>query len=576
MVFYSGQEAGGRPLSIDIPTALPGDEHVTRYELLLIEADSGIVKRVERPPLHAVRMYDTPFSAGLAWWSADGERIYVADIERGEKSVEIIEVNGSSGAARSVFTEESVSYLELSVDVYGPTLARFLPATEELLWYSERSGNGHLYLYDLKSGRLKRQVTEGDWRVRSVLSVDEARRDVLLLAAGLKDGLDPYLRTPCVASLDYGVIRPLCDDDNDHIIWSHDDYALLVLAISGGDNRDISGVSPRGDRLIETVAKIGAFPRTVIRSRCGEVIAEVERATPKHLAQDWEWPIPFEAVAADGQTPIFGLLFKPPPALLSERTPIIDYIYGGPQLSFVPKSAFADPFSDFIFAVPAALSRLGFAVTVIDGRGSAYRDRKFREHSFGALERASDVDDHVAALNQLARQHPWIDLNRVGVTGFSGGGYGAALAAFRRPDVFKVAVACSGNYDQRLFWHSWGERYQGAQSVEQFSAQAASTYAAGLRGKILFIHGLLDSGCHPAGLFQLLQSLIEHNKDYDLFVMPNVAHEVPGIAERRRFDYFVRHLLNETPPTNVSIATDIDLWKPRLAAAMAARSGATS
>lgn len=142
-----------------------------------------------------------------------------------------------------------------------------------------------------------------------------------------------------------------------------------------------------------------------------------------------------------------------------------------------------------------------------------------------------------------------MDLDRVGVTGFSAGGYLAALAALRYGDFFKVAVAVAGNYDQRLFWHTWGERYHGLFDPDLYRAQAARTYAAGLEGRLLFIHGLMDSGCHPAGLFQLIQALIEKNKNFDLVLLPTIAHDLPDYGIRRRLDYFVTHLFGATPPS---------------------------
>ena len=200
----------------------------------------------------------------------------------------------------------------------------------------------------------------------------------------------------------------------------------------------------------------------------------------------------------------------------------------------------------------ACLAQLGGFAVVLDGRGSAMRERSFRHASLGAVHTASNLDDHEAAIRQLAELHP-IDLDRVGMTGFSGGGYATALAAFTHGDFFKVTVAGAGNYDQALFWHGWGERYHGAYDPELYAQQAAASYASGLQGRLMLIHGLLDGGCHPTGLFNVVQALNDANKDYDLVLLPQIAHGSNGYADRRRLDHFVTHLFGGEPPKGATI-----------------------
>jgi dipeptidyl-peptidase 4 len=175
-------------------------------------------------------------------------------------------------------------------------------------------------------------------------------------------------------------------------------------------------------------------------------------------------------------------------------------------------------------------------------RGITGRDRDFRESVVGHLELTSNLEDHVHVIRTLADSDPGIDLGRVGVTGFSGGGFLAAHAALRHGDLYKVAAACSGNYDQAVFWKTWGERYLGRYDPETYAAQAARTYASGLTGKLLLIHGMMDKGVHPAGMFQLLDALIRADKDPDVLVLPAAAHEVNDYAWRRIMKYFDAHL----------------------------------
>lgn len=195
-----------------------------------------------------------------------------------------------------------------------------------------------------------------------------------------------------------------------------------------------------------------------------------------------------------------------------------------------------------------ALAELGFVVSIIDGRGTAERDHAFHTASYGHIDMASNLEDHIAALRELAATRPYLDLDRVGIYGFSGGGYMTANALLRYPDFYKVGVAGGGNYDQRLFWQTWGERYQDLVDGDNYAAQATSQYVDGLRGHLMFIHGLMDHGVHPGGLFQLTQALMDANKRFDLVLFPRAAHELPGYGVGRMWDYFVEHLAGQTPP----------------------------
>lgn len=538
---------GGRPQVSSNLTSLPADAKATEFRMLAVEVASGRQVEARYPRLSAVRMNDTPFSAALAWWSADSRTAYFVDIERGEKAAHVVAFDVESGQCRVVFSERSDTPLELSVVVYAPALVFPLPGSDELLWYSERSGRGHLDLVDLRSGAVRQAVTRGDWQVREVLAVDAARREVFFLAGGIAADVDPYLRKPCIAHLDTGALRVLSDAPGDHIVWRADQFELTVVRLLGDDPSAVCGLSPSGEYFVETIGAIDRLPETVLRRRDGGFVALLEQAEDRGLPADWRWPQAVSLVAADGVTAVQGLLFAPhKPA--GDKAPLIDLVYGGPQVSFVPKSAFADTLIPGTFQEALALAALGAWVLVLDGRGTAYRERAFRQASYGALQKASNLEDHVAAIRQLAEREPAIDLDRAGITGFSGGGYLTALAALRHGDFFKVAVAGGGNYDQALFWHSWGERYHGPYDETLYRQQAAKTYAAGLCGKLLLVHGLLDGGCHPAALFQLVQALIEQHKDVDLVALPRARHEWTGYGHRRRLDYFVRHLFGETPP----------------------------
>lgn len=538
--------------------SLPGDPHVTAFRIVAIHVATGRQVEARYPDLAAVRMNSSPIGAGLCWWAKDGDRAYFVDIERGEQRAHVVEFDARTGATRIVFTESSDTYVEVGPNVYAPALIAPLPATNELLWYSERDGRGHLYLYDLATGDLRNPVTAGPWQVREILHVDAGRREVLFLAGGIAEAETPYVTKPCIASLDGGAVRILSDLPGDHRLWRQGELNLAIKKLDGLDPIHVSAVSPGGDYFVESVSTVTDPPVTYLRKRDGSEIALLERAAA-NLPAGWQDPEPVRCKAADGTTDTFGLLFKPLGYDPEGHYPIVDFIYGGPQLSNVPHSHFACGTIDGQRYLDAAhLAAIGAFVLILDGRGTANRERSFRTASHRAAHTASDLEDHIAALTQLAGSRPQIDLGRVGITGFSAGGYMTAHAALRFGDFFKVAVAGGGNYDQALFWHSWGERYHGAFEPDHYAAQAAKTYASGMTGRLLLIHGLMDEGCHPAGLFQLVQALIEAGKDPDLVLLPRGTHDWTGYGARRRWDYLARHLMNGEPVVSLPFEREID------------------
>lgn len=540
--------SGGRSVAASVRTSLPGDARVTTFRFLIIDVDTGRAIEPRYPHSPVVRMASSPIAAGLCWWSADSRKVYFIDIERGEKKVHVVEVDIATGGATEIFSETAATYVEVGANVYTPAVIAPLPGSGELVWYSERSGRGHLYLYDLRNGGLKRAITHGAWQVREILDVDADKREVFFIAAGINPAEDPYICKPCIVNIDTGALRIVSNSPGEHFVWRKGEYGVIAGGMFHGIAPErISGLAPSGKYFVETVGDATRLPETVLRNREGQKIAIVERADANFPA-GWEWPEPVELLADDGKTPIYGLLFKPFDFDPAKTYPLIDYIYGGPQVAHVPKQAFGDIVQTSAYSTGLSFAAIGTYCLILDGRGTAYRERAFREASHGATELASNLKDHIAGIRQLANKHPAIDLSRVGITGFSGGGYMTAIAALRYGDFFKVAVAGGGNYDQALFMNSWGERYHGPYDEEHYAKQAAKSYADGLCGKLLFVHGLMDHGCHPASLFQLIQALIDANRDFDLVALPRAGHDMTGYGLRRRLDYFITHLLGETPP----------------------------
>ncbi len=557
VIDFAPADGSIRPRVVDYRQALPGDEHVTRFRMTVIDTDTGKQTPIHYPDVAAARMNDTPFGGNRAWWSADSTAVYFVDILRGEREARVVTAARDSGLARVVFRETTDTYLELGSNVYMPTFVVPLPESSEFVWYSEKSGWGHLYLHDAETGKEKRALTAGDWLVRDVLGVDRAGRELFVAIGGRRADVNPYFREVARVNLDTAALTLLSSGDDDRLVLSPGDFSLLLLTVWGEDPARVSGLSPGAAFHVETRQRADRPNVTALMSADGEEIIILESGTPHALPDGQRWPEPFSVTAADGETDIRGLLLKPADFDERRRYPVIDYIYGGPQVANVPKASFSTS-SSLSLDSAASLAELGFVVVILDGRGTTERSRAFHETSYGRLQTASNLEDHIAGIRQLAERFPYLDLERVGITGVSGGGYMAARGMLKFPEFFKVGVSIAGNHDQRLFWHSWGERYQGLPAGENYLEQANLTHAGNLQGKLLFIHGMLDYGVHPGGLFQLTQALMDANKVFDLVLMPQAGHALPGYGMVRMWDYFVRHLGGMEPPTGFSAKASSD------------------
>lgn len=561
-VDYAPADGSTTELVHEARWARPGDAHVPEAHVYAIGVASKQVVVARYNTIPAVRMLDGLADIGLAWWSDDSDHAWMIDVERGEQQAHVVAFDTSTGHCRRVFSEKTRGHLELGASVYLRTNVHPVRHTHELIWPSERSGQSHLFLYDLADGAMKRQLTRGSWRVVDVVHVDSKRRVVFFTASNLAETENPYDRVLCKVSLDGGEPQVLTPESGDHDVLSRCGLAWMMLGMIHEDDDQAAGISPDGDFFVDTFGSPGTPLTSVLRNAAGELVMPLHSTDVSTLGARWTWPEPFSAMASDGKTVLRGLLLRPADFDLDRKYPVIDHIYGGPQTEQVPKTALRMEDRGTL-ATGLALTELGFVVVLIDGRGTTGRSREFHEHSYGAVQRASDIDDHVAVIEQLAGRHAFLDLARVGITGFSGGGYATAHAMLSRPDFFKVGVASSGNYDQRVFWHGWGERYHGRVDGANYDDQSLTPLAKRLEGKLLFTHGLLDGGCVLAGLFQLTQALQDAHKDFDVVLEPRKQHELGGFGLRKTWDFFIRHLAGEMPPPAAELRTGFELLTDR-------------
>ncbi|MEO7683516.1 MAG: prolyl oligopeptidase family serine peptidase, partial [Gemmatimonadaceae bacterium] len=316
-------------------------------------------------------------------------------------------------------------------------------------------------------------------------------------------------------------------------------------------------ISPNGRYLIDSWSKPDVPATSVLRDASGRSVMSLAKSDISRLvAAGWKPPISIVTKARDGKTDLYGLMFLPTNFDSTRKYPIINRGYPGPQGGSVGSRSFSAARDD-----RQALAELGFVVISVDGMGNPGRSKTFHDAYYGAMGRDNTLPDQVAAMKELASRHSWIDLTRTGIYGHSGGGFLAADAMFRYPDFFKVGIAESGNHDQRNYEDDWGERYQGllvrrGSGPDNYDAEANQNLAKNLKGHLLLAHGTMDDNFPPGNTELVVDALIKANKDFDLLMIPNARHgygSASNYMTRRRWDYFVRHLLKAEPPKEYEI-----------------------
>jgi dipeptidyl-peptidase-4 len=511
---------------------LPGDSVVQMLSRVVIDVASGQVIRLRMAPdFHRGSIGDNITMADYNW-SPDGTKLALVSTSRDHKSATFRMADAVTGEVKTLFDETVPTHYE------SRTGWRVLWPTHEIVWYSQRDDWGQLYLYDLNTGTLKNKITTGDGPVSAISHIDEKTRTIWYAAMGREANQDPYYthfyrtgldgRTPQVS---------LTPDVGDHSMQ----------------------LSPDGKYLVDTYSSPDVPPVVALRDANGKLVMPLEKMDiSKLLATGWKPPIPVKAMAADGITPLYGMMFRPTNFDQAKKYPIINNAYPGPQSGSVGSRAFATARGD-----KQALAELGFIVVSIDGRGTPGRSKSFHDAYYGRMGRDNTLPDQVAAMKDLAKQYPGIDIDKAAMWGHSGGGFIAADAMFRYPDFFKVGIAESGNHDQRVYEDDWGERYQGLvtrnpDGTDSYDIEANQTFAKNLKGHLLLAHGTMDNNVPPNNTLLVVEALIKANKDFDLIMLPNQPHGYGTMSNymmRRRWDYFVKWLLDAEPPHEYEIKT---------------------
>jgi dipeptidyl aminopeptidase/acylaminoacyl peptidase len=519
---------------------LPGDDVVTTIQRVIINVDGPKVVRLQMPAdQHRSTLCDHIICRGSEWadvqWTPDSNRLVFVSTSRDHKVEQLRIADAGTGAIREVMQEKADTQYESG---QGRVNWRYLPDSNEMIWFSERDNWGHLYLYDFATGKLKNQITSGEWGVLQLLRVDEKNRTLYFTAVGRESGRDAYFT---------------------HLYKIGFDGKKLTLLTPEDGNHDVT-LSASGRLFVDNYSKPDVPPVSVVRDADGKLIGTLEKADVSRLqAAGWQPPVPFTVKARDGVTDLYGLMFKPTNLDPNKKYPIINHIYPGPQGGSVGSRSFSAARGD-----TQALAELGFIVVEIDGMGNPTRSKKFHDVYYGNLG-DNTLPDQVSGMKQLAQKYPWIDLDRAGIYGHSGGGYATADAMFRYPDFFKVGISEAGNHDNRNYEDDWGERYHGllerkADGTTNYDDQANQNIAKNLKGHLLLAHGTMDDNVPPSNTLLVVNELIKANKDFDLLLLPNRRHGFGNepYMVRRRWDYFVRYLLGAEPPQGYELHPPAD------------------
>ena len=546
MYLYSTQV--GHPELDAWKYALPGDEHIFLIERVIIHLE-------EKPRLVRLKMSPDPHRSTTSdhvagrngrfldvEWSADSQQLAFVSSSRDHKLAQLRVANPETGVVRDVFSESVSTYYESGV---GSANWRVLDERNEFIWFSEKSDWGHLYFHDLTNGQFKRQVTSGEWSVLEIQQVDGENELIYFIGSNREPG-DPYYSYLYRVSFDGSNLVNLTPELGHHAInWS--DSASYFTDTWSTPTRPA---------------------KSVVRDRDGEIITKLEETDISALLEaGWVAPIPFKVKARDQQTDLYGLMYQPSNLDKTQSYPVLNYLYPGPQTGSVGSRAFQASRRD-----KQALAELGFVVVEVDAMGTPGRSKSFHDAYYGNMG-DNGLPDQISAIRQLAERYAWLDVDRVGIWGHSGGGFASTAGILRYPEFYKVAVSSAGNHDNRNYADDWGEKWQGlletysetnttngdGEVATSYDNQANQLLVEKLEGKLLLAHGMMDTNVHPTSTMLVVEALIEAEKDFDLLMLPNAGHRFGNSRYfmKRRWDYFVEHLQNIDPPVGFTFADNI-------------------
>jgi dipeptidyl aminopeptidase/acylaminoacyl peptidase len=530
--------ANPRPELETYKYTMPGEENYTQYELWVFDMDKKEGKQID-----VKRFNDQSISIARAnlshkerlkdyvpsmWLSDTSDKLFFTRRSRDMKKLDICLANTETGEVKELVEDRMNTYVE-------PNRLHIVNNGKELIHWSERDGWAHLYLYNA-NGQLKNQITSGPWHCSGIEKVDAKNRVIYFWANGREKDENPYY---------------------DHLYRVNFDGSNLQLLNKGNFTHDME-MSDSFKYFVNNYSRVNTAPKSEIRDSYGKKVMDLETADLSNLfAAGYKFPEPFKAKAADGITDIYGVMYKPFDFDSTMRYPIIEYVYPGPQTEAVNTkfSARMDRTDRF--------AQLGFVVITLGNRGGhPNRSKWYHNYGYGDL-RDYGLADKKYVVEQLAAQHQFIDIEKVGICGHSGGGFMSTAALCQYPDFYKVAVSSAGNHDNSIYNRWWSEKHHGI--MEKIDKEGNSKFiyeieknpqlAKNLKGKLLLTTGDIDNNVHPGNTIRMANALMKAKKRFDIFFMPGQRH---GYGEFREYffwlkaDYFCKHLIGD-----YSISTDI-------------------
>ncbi|MFN7928101.1 MAG: DPP IV N-terminal domain-containing protein [Blastocatellia bacterium] len=506
----SSPDDQNQPKYFTMDYAKPGDS---------LDQPTPVVINVEskKPFVVDNALFPNPYSLTRLEWRKDSRTVTFEYNQRGHQIYRVIEVDAATGKPRAAISEEPQTFFCYSGKKYRNDLAD----GKEIIWMSERDGWNHLYLMDGATGKVKNQITKGNWVVRGVEKVDEAKRQIIFQASGMYAGKDPYFIHYYRINFDGTGLTALTEGDGNHQVAFSADMKFYVDTWSRVDQASTSELRSTAD---------------------GKVLTELERGDVTELKKaGWRPPEVFTSLARDGKTEIWGVIYRPANFDPLKKYPVVENIYAGPQGSFVPKVY--TPWNPM-----QSLAELGFIVVQIDGMGTNNRSKAFHDVAWKNLGDAG-FPDRILWHQAVAAKYRYYDITRVGIYGTSAGGQNSLGALLFHPEFYKACVSACGCHDNRMDKIWWNEQWMGWPLDQHYAASSNVDNASKLQGNLLLILGEMDTNVDPASTMQVVNALIKADKQFDLLVIPNANHGAGGAyGEKKRNDFFVHHLMGVEPP----------------------------
>lgn len=542
-----------RPVAHEIRKRLPGEPDYSLTEWWIISPETGAQTRVADLP------GDLVIWRLDAWFTSTSSHVFALAASSALDHVALVEIDTTSGAVRIVHEERTESWWDFNTYSHERSQVRYVPERNEFLWYTQRSGWGHIWAIDIANGGLKRQVTDGDWSVWDIAAVTDTH--MVFVAGGRESDKHPYHRNWYRVELDGGApnagLTLLTDENVDHARRGH-----ARAAVHRG-NPLTDEIAPSGRFFVDSMSTIDTAPVIVLRSaEDGTIITELTRSDISGLeALGWRAPEVFTAKSADGDFDMYGIIITPRRFAEQDSWPVVERVYGGNQTPVQPRS-FAESLNGAFMYAMYSLAEMGFAVVLVDGPGTPYRSLAFRSYDFHSADRLG-MRHHRAAIEQAAAERPWMDISTVGICGHSYGGYSTTMALLLEPDFYKVGHASSAAFDIPLMhgavidWHhGWadygdGRRVKNSEDEwpERYRSQSPSTHVDNLVGRLEIVYGDLDEAAEPGATFTFIDSLTRAGKHYSLVYLPgrNHNHTVEPYHQKRMWDWLVENVQGREP-----------------------------